>query len=57
MEQKVLKRLEELTTDLENLYKERSHLISAINDLDYQIQGVSRSIMELKSLLDSSEQP
>jgi peptidoglycan hydrolase CwlO-like protein len=52
MEQKILKRLEELTSEINDLYHHREDLIKNLKSTDLKLEGLSRAIFELKNLIE-----
>lgn len=52
MEDKLLKRLEELSNELESHVKERDFHATTLRRLDARIKDISAIIFELKSLLE-----
>jgi hypothetical protein len=57
MEQKILKRIQELTDSIEANSKRREEIIGQLQLLDHDIRKASIALMELKLLLEPSEQP
>lgn len=53
MEQKILKRLEEISDNLADLAQKRESLVREIRSLDSEIEMTSRLIIELKTLLEN----
>lgn len=52
MEEKINKRLQELSLELEKLIAEREDAINKLKNLDVRIKAISATLIELKGLLD-----
>jgi len=55
MKDKILKRLDELSTEIEAHLENRENYISELRKLDLRIKELSVLIPELRTLLDSEE--
>jgi len=52
MEEKINKRLQELSGELEGLLTEREKRIQDLRNMDVRIKEISSALIELKNLLD-----
>ena len=52
MEEKINKRLQELSSELEGLLTEREKRIQDLRNMDVRIKEISSALIELKNLLD-----
>lgn len=55
MKQKISKRIEELTSDINSLAKKREEYIKELRMLDLNIEVLSGAIFELSRLLEDKE--
>lgn len=55
MKDKVLKRLQELSAQMEELLKDREHYIASLKRIDGRIKDITAILPELQNLLESEE--